>query len=460
MASNSQKIKHLYWRAGFGLTPKEWSEKKNNPISQEVDVLFAEAKNDKKRDINTKGTKKCFVRGGKNMSAKAKSTFQQRKITSRKLLMDVKSNWIKRMADSSHSSLLEKMCLFWHGHFACITNEAYLAEKQLLIIRQHALGNFKDLLVAISKDSAMIRFLNTNQNRKKHPNENFARELLELFTIGEGNYTEKDVQEGSRAFTGWNYDKSGKFIFVKRQHDNEDKTFFSRTGSFKGEDIINIILEKKETAVFIAQKIYNYFVNKKNNDNHILELAVILFDNNYEILPMMRTLFKSNWFYEEKHIGTKIKSPIELISGLIKTFQIEFRHDRNLIFLQRILGQELFHPPSVSGWEGGKYWIDNSTLLFRLNLLNYLLQEEEVFANVKSRPESTSFKKQTNRFRHSKVHLSQLKKYFSNKNIAHREELINYLLVPKVDLVDRKFENLTIESLLKKLASTPEYQLC
>ena len=168
--------------------------------------------------------------------------------------------WLDEMT-TSDAQLLEKMSLFWHGHFASKTVNILYDQALLNVIREHALGNFRDLLMNVSKSASMIQFLNNNQNKKSHPNENFARELMELFTIGRGNYTETDVKESARAFTGWGANLQGGFDFRPRQHDDGVKTFFGKTGNFSGEDILEILLVQKQTSVFITRKIYRFFVN-------------------------------------------------------------------------------------------------------------------------------------------------------------------------------------------------------
>ena len=296
--------------------------------------------------------------------------------------------WINRMADPAHNAFLERMTLFWHGHFACQTKISGLAIAQINTIRQHALGNFRDLVLAIAKDASMIRFLNNQQNRKKTPNENFARELLELFTIGRGNYTEQDIKEAARAFTGWSSNLQGEYVFRQRQHDYGVKTFFGKTGNFDGTDIIDLILERRETANFIAKKVYRYFVNDQPDEAIIKQLGQTFYNSGYDIGHLLRTIFETDWFYHPKNMGTKIKSPVELLAGMMRSLNVKFEQDNALIFVQRALGQILFNPPNVAGWPGGKSWIDNSTLMLRLNLANYLFLSSDVNLRVKDELEA------------------------------------------------------------------------
>jgi len=269
---------------------------------------------------------------------------------------------------NSPQQLREKMSLFWHGHFATRTINILYQQQLLDIIRSNALGNFGDLLIAVSKSASMINFLNNNQNRKGHPNENFAREVMELFTLGRGNYTEDDVKESARAFTGWGVSFDGQFTFRERQHDTDKKIFLGKTGNFNGDDILKIILEQKQTARFITQKVYRYFVNAEADADIIDRLATRFFQCNYNIEALMTDIFTSDWFYAEKNIGARIKSPVELITGIRRMLPMQLDNEASQLLLQRLLGQVLFYPPNVAGWPGGKNWIDSSTLMMRLRI--------------------------------------------------------------------------------------------
>src|SRR5262249_34193319 len=184
------------------------------------------------------------------------------------------------------------------------------------VIRRNALGNFGDLLKEVSKSAAMLFFLNNQQNRKDHPNENFAREVMELFTMGRGNYTEQDIKEAARAFTGWGANAGGEFVFRKFQHDTGEKTVLGKSGNFDGDNIIDILIENKQTARFITRKIYRYFVNDEVNEAIVDKLANKFYQSNYDISELMKEIFSSDWFYDPKNIGSRIKSPVELIVGI------------------------------------------------------------------------------------------------------------------------------------------------
>ena len=260
------------------------------------------------------------------------------------------------------------MAFFWHGHFATRTNNATFNLQLLNIIREKALGNFGDLLIAVSQSPAMLQFLNNQQNKKDHPDENFAREVMELFTLGRGNYSEKDVQEAARAFTGWSFLPDGTFFERPKLYDFGSKTFLGKTGNFNGNEVLKIILAQKTTAKFITTKIYRFFVNEKLNTEIIEDLSNQFYASNYNIKELLQNIFSSDWFFREENIGTKIKSPIELMAAMRRIFPMEIQNPENLIAYQKLLGQMLLYPPNVAGWPSGKSWIDSSTLMLRLQM--------------------------------------------------------------------------------------------
>lgn len=352
---NAQKIQHLYARAGFGLSPAEWSQRRGQSLDEALQDLFSKQ--------NESGELSVPALVISETTANNNEVLQKE----RQLVAGIVIDWLHRMADPAGNALLERMCLFWHGHFACDIRIGLPAGQYLNTLRRHALGNFRDLVTAIAREPAMIRYLNNQQNRKERPNENFARELMELFTIGRGHYTEQDVKEAARAFTGWSSDRTGQFIFRRLLHDFDSKTFMGRTGYFDGDDVIHILLEQKQTARFVCQKIYRYFVNEQPDEQRVEAMTEVFFAD-YDIARLMRYVLESDWFYEERHIGSKIKSPIELTAGILLQLGIRNSQPAALIGIHRALGQVLFHPPNVAGWPGGKSWIDNSTLMMRLQL--------------------------------------------------------------------------------------------
>ncbi len=358
---NLLEVRHLMNRAGFGCSIQELRhlEKLNRKFA--VKLLFKDSQKYDPISLVGKELMPHWLMPEKPPKDKAKILQEQ----SRKKVKEINTTWVKRMA-MGKSVLRERMTLFWHGHFACVSGNAYFVQVQNNTLRKHALGKFRDLLLAVSKDPAMLLFLNNHQNKKKSPNENYARELLELFSIGHGHYSEPDIKNAARAFTGWGLGKSGGFHFNERQHDFGEKTFMGKKGDFNGADIVDIILASPKTAKFITEKIYRYFVNEQGGEDVISKLSQQFYDSGYDIELLMEQIFLSDWFYDEKNVGTKIKSPVELIVGLIKQLNGEFVKEDSILFLENNLGQILFFPPNVGGWPSGKAWIDSSSLAFRM----------------------------------------------------------------------------------------------
>ena len=283
--------------------------------------------------------------------------------------------WANRMV-ASPRPLQEKMALFWHGHFA--SNEAKVRDYrkllgQLALFQEKGTGNFKELTIAVAQDPAMLSFLDAGVNVKGASNENFAREIMELFTMGVGHYTEKDIREAARAFTGWNYVDT-KFVVNKDQHDDGEKAFLGKTGHFDGVDVINIIMEQPVTADFIAGKIYRFFVRQQLSPELQKQLGQVLRDSNYELKPLLGRIFLSRDFYSPASVGTQIKSPVELaISTYRKLGQKSIPGVPDFNLATGALGQQLFSPPTVAGWAGGQSWITPGLLLERANFVRDVL---------------------------------------------------------------------------------------
>lgn len=283
--------------------------------------------------------------------------------------------WADRMVKTPRP-LEEKMTLFWHGHFA--TSESKVRDYRMLLaqnrmLRERATGNFRDLLLGIVRDPAMLVYLDNGQNVKDHPNENFGRELLELFTMGVDNYTERDIREASRAFTGWTNEVLA-FRFDEENHDGGPKEFLGRMGNFGGEEILDIVLAEPVTAEFIAAKLYRFFVRAKPSDITRAKLGELFREARYELKPLLKAIFLSRDFYSPPSVATQIKSPVNLFAstyrklGLVK---VPTAPDFNL--LTGRLGQSLLYPPNVAGWSGGRTWITPATLLERGNAMRSII---------------------------------------------------------------------------------------
>lgn len=454
-------INHLYWRAGFGLSPEEWQERKDWSRKKAVDQLFAQTNRAKPLPVPT-------VPALQQMGKMSKEDREALRKKDRAAVVDINSQWVLRMADPKEAALLERMTLFWHGHFACRSRSGKLAAQQLNTLRKYALGDFKSLLLGIARDPAMIRYLNNQQNKKQSPNENFAREVMELFTMGRGNYSEKDIKEAARAFTGWSSNVTGDFIFRERQHDTGTKTFLGKTGRFGGEDIIDILLEQQATADYITRKIYRYFVNPKIDEPEVRYLSQQFYQSGYDIEKLMRSIFSSDAFYAAKNKGKKIKSPVEFLAGMMKALHLDIENERSVLFLQKALGQELFNPPNVAGWPGDKNWIDNATLMLRLNLAQSI-----VGATAFNFREKGGLEDRERAMRRKKIEakadiqpLIRLAK--GNSNAQHIEHLAEYLLLAETKIQAQLIEQyspvknreaaLTLYGL--RLMSLPEYQMC
>ena len=469
------------WRAGFGPAASQLPQLKD----LEPDKLYKALKSasDKKpefidaADDYLKGLMQGIGEEGKRQQReKGDRKMVQQKI--REGIRNLNLLWLYQMVDSE-AQLREKMAFFWHGHFAARNLNIFFQQELLKVIRQHALGNFADLLREVSKSAAMINFLNANQNRKDSPNENFAREVMELFTLGRGNYSENDIKEAARAFTGWGANVKGEFIFRKFQHDSGSKTIFGRIGNFEGDDVLDILLIQKQTAKFLTEKIYRFFVNDVIDKKHTEWLSDRFYRSGYDISKLMDDIFTSEWFYDEKNIGKKIKSPIELLAGIRRILPMELVNEESQLLLQRILGQTLFYPPNVAGWPGGKSWIDSSTLMMRMRLPKLFTDVDEFNVQPKSDDDQMMGMEKNKPAVRGMGRAGQSIKadinwedYLKNFESIPRERLLNELslsllqLEPgyKAELIKNYSDSNSRESFLKtatiQIMSTPEYQMC
>jgi uncharacterized protein (DUF1800 family) len=267
------------------------------------------------------------------------------------------------------------MTLFWHGHFTSAYQKGIPAQAlvdQNNLFRANALGNVRALTLAVSQDPAMLRYLDNAQNVKVHPNENYARELMELFTLGIGNYTETDVRESARSFTGWNLDRDFHFIDRPGQHDDGTKTFLGRTGNFTGRDIVTIIFEQPAAARLFATRLLSFFVYSDPEPELIDAVAAQLRASDFALAPVMTALLRSNVFYSERAYRALVKSPVEFVVGSCQLFGVPASDVAMLGALGR-MGQRLFYPPDVKGWDGGAAWLNSQTLIARENFASGLM---------------------------------------------------------------------------------------
>jgi uncharacterized protein (DUF1800 family) len=482
-STNRLKNQHLLWRAAFGpMAENAASLDDTSPKKLWKQLLETSSQQPEKINVATNLFDE-LIKDTRDVDGMKELSADQKKEIRKQFEEDLKNlnlYWLSEMINSE-AQLREKMSLFWHGHFACRIINIYFQQQLLDVVRANALGSFADLLKAVSKSPAMLQFLNNQQNKKQHPNENFAREVMELFTMGRGNYTEDDVKEAARAFTGWGFTLQGEFVFKDKQHDDGIKTFLGKTGNFNGDDILDILLEQQQTANFIAKKIYRFFVNDEPDDAKVNWLANRFYQNNYDITKLMEDIFTSDWFYDENNIGTQVKSPVVFLAGLRRVMPMQLSDDGAQLLVQRLLGQVLFYPPNVAGWPGGKNWIDSSTLMLRLRLSQILTANEMINLQPKSdddvmmgrQNDEQMVAKQNKEFASktasATIDWDAVSKIFADTSrekllqkiadtlLQTKSRVSDEVLKKYIDTGDR--DSYT-KSAIINLMSTPEYQLC
>jgi uncharacterized protein (DUF1800 family) len=318
----------------------------------------------------------------KEMSDADRKLFQQR-LAQRGL--DLRAWWMGEMLVTP-SPLTERMTLFWHNHFVSSLQKVrapQLMYQQNLLLRHNALGNFGTMLHAVAKDPAMIIYLDSATNRKGQPNENFAREVMELFTLGEGHYTEKDIKEAARAYTGWSLEpETAEFKWRPGIHDDESKTVLGRSGNFDGDAVLDILLAQPAAADFIVKKMWLEFVSPDTetpaNQAEIHRIAQQFRNARYDIKTALRAIFTSPRFYAPENRASLIKSPVELVVGTVRQLGIRYDDPLPFVFITNGLGQSLLAPPNVRGWPGGETWINSTTLLARKQFIERMMRVDEI----------------------------------------------------------------------------------
>jgi uncharacterized protein (DUF1800 family) len=379
---NDETAAHLLNRGAFGGTPGEIEVARKKGLAamvrELVDVSTDAAKfpppawaypqniRARRREINAAKDQ------GQNFQEKAREV----QVMESENILDLRRWWLERMM-TGPAPLLEKMTLFWHSHFATSVQkvkDTYWMWLQNDTLRRNALGNFATLVRKISRDPAMMIYLDLHQSRKEHPNENWARELMELFTVGIGNYTEDDVRASARAFTGYRIDDTTQqFRFAPKQQDLGPKTFMGHTGPLNGDNIIDILIQRPACAQFIGRKLWRFFVEDEPSQEIVDHIAGRVRAHNFEMRPLLREIFSSAEFYSERVTQTQIKSPVQYIVQASKLLEMALPPPVVTQNAMRQMGQILFAPMNVKGWDGGKAWITTSTLLFRYNFANYLI---------------------------------------------------------------------------------------
>jgi len=373
------KAAHLLNRAGFGGTPSEIEALQKAGMEGAVEQLLSAPADQAQFPPPDWAKPQNLVAMAEEAAMMAdeqtrKQFRQERQKEDRNRFESLVTWWIQRMRHTPNP-LQEKMTLFWHGHFATSSQkvrETYYMWLQNETLRRNALRNFGNMVKEISRDPAMLIWLDTNDSLCFKPNENFGRELMELFTLGIGNYTEQDVQQAARAFTGYKINPANQaFRYAPLQHDDGEKTFLGQVGKFTGDDVIDIILEQRACSQFMARKLWTFFAYENPSQATVDALAETFRKNKYEIRPTMKTLLTSAEFYSDRAMRTQIKSPVQWLVGTAKLLEVNTPPEKPMLNALRQLGQVPFMPPNVKGWDGGKAWISTSTLLQRYNLASY-----------------------------------------------------------------------------------------
>ena len=372
-----QAARHLLNRTGFDAHPDQISAIATLSRREAVDRLLANATGEAR--IPPPGWVSEFIspRRLRDLSGEERKQFQRQQL---ERALELKNWWVTEML-TTPSPLTERMTLFWHNHFTSSVQKVKsgtLMYRQNVLLRRHALGNFGQLLHAVSKDPAMLVYLDSATNRRGQPNENFAREVMELFTLGEGSYTEADIREAARSFTGWSVDpETGTYLWRPFAHDRGAKTVLGRSGEFEGDDVLGILLAQPQTAEFVVAKMWKEFVSPAPNAREVKRIAVLFRDSGYDIKTALRALLTSDAFYAAENRGALVKSPVDLVIGTMRQFNVAYSDPLPLTFLLRTLGQDLFSPPNVKGWPGGDAWINSTTLLARKQFLERLFRVDE-----------------------------------------------------------------------------------
>jgi uncharacterized protein (DUF1800 family) len=362
---------HLLRRAGFGGTLEEIKKLQTLGPELAVEQLLAFSSDDQTRD-NPHDIEKTFQdvldEGGKIGGAQGAA------------ILTLQGWWLHKMINTDQP-LKEKLVLFWHGHFATGLDKvrnAFALQNQNELFRRLAASKFDTLTLQVAKDPAMLRYLDNNDNIKAHPNENFARELMELFTMGvHGGYSEKDVQESARAFTGWafkggnNKDKTTEFVNIAKNHDTGVKTVLGASGNFEGTDIVRMVTHHPSSAKYMTEKVWRYFVSEELPEHIHNDLIRVWVDSKLDIRELLRFIFTSEEFYAPQNRNSLIKSPLEYVIGSLRSVKAKLVLEQELTLVNLLASQAQipFHPPNVKGWDGGLEWIADTTLLNRIQFI-------------------------------------------------------------------------------------------
>ena len=377
-AWNERNAKHLLMRIGFSAKPNEIKNSLDAGLESTIKKSFANATivpapTDLKEVIAGYRSLRQRQAGLSEPERRKLRQAQQKK--NRELIVELNINWLDHAADPKNSAF-EKWGLFWENMFVVtaqkVKNPALLYQYQMML-RSHSFKDFGTMAKAVSKNPAMITFLDLQQNKKGKPNENFARELFELFMLGEGNYTEADIKEAARAFTGYRQ-IDGQFRFLQNQHESGKKTVFGKSGNWKGDDIVDLALEQPAARLFVPRELCKHYLSDEIIPDEFLKpLGDGWAANDFDLSWLASTFFSSQLFYQSQFQGNKIKSPFEFFIGLLQDLELDLAPlPRSLIAAMRSMGQSYLNPPNVRGWVGGKHWINSATLIQRRQVVEGL----------------------------------------------------------------------------------------
>jgi uncharacterized protein (DUF1800 family) len=474
---------HLLNRAGFGGPPAE-IEKLVALGPERAVSEFVDYEKIPDETADPEWAKPDPTRAEKFLAARRAGEEERRRIqreqqqAERQHLLELRGWWLKRMAKGPRP-FQEKMVLFWHGHFATSSEkvrDAYLMWRQNELFRRLATGNWQELLTEVAKDPAMLVWLDQAQSRKEHPNENFAREVMELFALGEGHYTEKDIGEAARALTGWSYDRpKQKFIERPIWHDRGEKVIFGKTGDFDGDDFLEMVVAQPQAAPFITAKLWNFFAGDTPKEELVTALAASFRRAGNNFKPVLREMLLSEEFYSPDIIRNQVKSPVQWLVGSVRVLERELPPPMVCFGLTRNLGQDLFAPPNVKGWDGGLSWITTNNLLGRYNEAAMLVQGDMSSATGAMLVNNPNVNMQLERrLRNMPVGGVEVANLFTEEEQANKDALIAALekrllqakLRPKQEEALREYldskKELTsavILNAIRLVMSTPDYQL-
>lgn len=393
MAMDAASARHLLSRTGFGPTQAELDALVKQDTKKAIRQLVAQSKKAAPLAVKPpEGMGREQVMQAVAMAEEAKKTDEGKKQLQRMMRQNAQSLkgwWIEELVKTSRP-LNERMTLMWHNHFTSSFRTIKRADalfRQNQTLRAHALGSFRALLKAMIRDPALLAYLDNHTNHKKKPNENFARELLELFTLGEGHYKEQDIKEAARAFTGWGVKRPEfEFELFPNRHDSGPKTFLGVTGPHDGDAIVDILLKQPACAAWIVRKVWREFVGEEialpAEESRRLEA---IFRQDYQIHALVEAVLLSEAFLDPANRGAKIKSPADLIVGTARVFGVVIEQPEALAQASARLGQDLFDPPNVKGWSGGKAWITSDALLARQQIISRVFRDPEGMPGLMNR---------------------------------------------------------------------------